>query len=330
MYDIIGDVHGHHEALCALLERLGYVEREGAWRFPGGRRRALFVGDYIDRGPKIPETVDLIHAMVDAGSAEAILGNHEYNTLAWHTAGPDGRPLREHSEARRQQHLQTLLQYGADDNNVPSRFRSVLAWIAQLPMYYENCNLRAVHAVWDATQIATMTSDRPLIDDEFLLASSRHDQPEFRTVERLLKGVEVPLPKEAQYTDKDGETRGKTRVRWWLDYDEIARRYDGSVPLGEVAMPPVDQESSDTLIPTESLRGLPGYEDDRPVFFGHYWLTGTPRPFTPRVACLDYSVANGGVLCAYRFDGERELAADRYVCVAPTSSPPQNPSRDQQ
>jgi uncharacterized protein YecE (DUF72 family) len=47
-YDIIGDVHGHATELVALLRRLGYAERQGAWRHPD--RTAVFVGDLIDYG----------------------------------------------------------------------------------------------------------------------------------------------------------------------------------------------------------------------------------------------------------------------------------------
>lgn len=50
VYDIIGDIHGHAGPLKQLLDRLGYVESDGVWRHPS--RRALFLGDYIDRGPE--------------------------------------------------------------------------------------------------------------------------------------------------------------------------------------------------------------------------------------------------------------------------------------
>ena len=53
-----------------------------------------------------------------------------------------------------------------------------------------------------------------------------------------------------------------------------------------------------------------------PVFFGHYWLQDeTPGRLASTVACLDYSVANGGKLCAYRWDSEQELSDDNFVWV---------------
>ena len=54
---------------------------------------------------------------------------------------------------------------------------------------------------------------------------------------------------------------------------------------------------------------------DRPVIFGHYWLTGAIRLQSPRSACVDYSAGNGGPLVVYRFDGERELGEEKFVWV---------------
>jgi hypothetical protein len=48
-YDIIGDVHGHADALRRLLAELGYAEVQGAFRHDA--RKAIFVGDLVDRDP---------------------------------------------------------------------------------------------------------------------------------------------------------------------------------------------------------------------------------------------------------------------------------------
>ncbi len=56
--------------------------------------------------------------------------------------------------------------------------------------------------------------------------------------------------------------------------------------------------------------------DSRPVFFGHYWLRADrPSRLAANVACLDYSVAKGGSLCAYRWDGENEIDDKKFVTV---------------
>jgi len=110
VFDVIGDVHGQAPALRRLLARLGYVTDGEAMRHP--ERTAVFVGDYVDRGPDSPGVVRLVRAMVEAGAARAIMGNHEWNLLSWHVRHPGSRlPLRSHSEAHRRQLLPTLEQY---------------------------------------------------------------------------------------------------------------------------------------------------------------------------------------------------------------------------
>jgi len=88
-YDIIGDVHGQADKLEALLRKLGYHESAGAWRHP--ERQAIFVGDFIDRGPAQVRSVNIARRLVHAGAALAVMGNHELNAIAWHTPDPRQR-----------------------------------------------------------------------------------------------------------------------------------------------------------------------------------------------------------------------------------------------
>ena len=85
-FDIIGDVHGCGEELELLLARLGYMEARlnGDDRLWGNRtfvhpddRRAVFLGDLVDRGPRILDTVRLVRNMVVNGSALCVPGNHD-------------------------------------------------------------------------------------------------------------------------------------------------------------------------------------------------------------------------------------------------------------
>ena len=75
-FDIIGDVHGCHAELLALLDKLGYDTGASPIAHPNGRR-AVFVGDLVDRGPGVAEVLDTVMSMVQAGSALCIQGNHE-------------------------------------------------------------------------------------------------------------------------------------------------------------------------------------------------------------------------------------------------------------
>ncbi len=76
-FDVIGDVHGCYDELLALLTQLSYVEQPGgAWAHSAGRK-LIFLGDLVDRGPKIPESVRLVMESVKAGHALCIPGNHD-------------------------------------------------------------------------------------------------------------------------------------------------------------------------------------------------------------------------------------------------------------
>ncbi|HEX6702008.1 MAG TPA: polynucleotide kinase-phosphatase [Gaiellaceae bacterium] len=75
-FDVVGDVHGCCDELEQLLAELGYERGEDAYAHPEGRR-AVFVGDLVDRGPRIVDSVRLVKAMVDAGSALCVPGNHD-------------------------------------------------------------------------------------------------------------------------------------------------------------------------------------------------------------------------------------------------------------
>ena len=65
-YDIIGDIHGHADELHALLDILGYGN--GTASHAEGRK-VIFLGDFIDRGPKIREALETVRGMVETGNA---------------------------------------------------------------------------------------------------------------------------------------------------------------------------------------------------------------------------------------------------------------------
>ena len=84
-FDIIGDVHGCYDELVTLLGQLGYVRGGSggerlAWRHPEGRR-AVFLGDLVDRGPRVPDVLRLVMDMVAAGTALCVPGNHDVKLL---------------------------------------------------------------------------------------------------------------------------------------------------------------------------------------------------------------------------------------------------------
>jgi protein phosphatase len=81
-FDLIGDVHGCFDELGQLLEQLGYdLADDGSSATHPESRRAVFLGDLVDRGPKTPAVLRLVMGMVRDGSALCIPGNHEVKLL---------------------------------------------------------------------------------------------------------------------------------------------------------------------------------------------------------------------------------------------------------
>src|SRR5690625_6839473 len=104
--------------LEALLKKMGYRHGGQGYRHDSGR--AIFVGDFIDRGPQQLKTLGLARPMIDAGAALAVMGNHELNAICWHTPDPDrpGDYLRTRTgrlgEKNRTQHGTFLAEVGED------------------------------------------------------------------------------------------------------------------------------------------------------------------------------------------------------------------------
>ena len=127
-FDVIGDVHGCSEELVELLRRLGYRDQrggDGAPPAPGHPegRKAVFVGDLVDRGPDTPGVLRLAQAMVRAGTALCIRGNHDDKLL---------RALRGHP-VKVAHGLERSLQQLA---RVPEMKASAVEFLASLPSHY--------------------------------------------------------------------------------------------------------------------------------------------------------------------------------------------------
>ena len=81
-FDIIGDLHGCFDELTELLRKLGYaVDVAARTATPPAGRKAVFLGDLVDRGPAVVPVLQLVMAMVRAGHALCVPGNHETKLL---------------------------------------------------------------------------------------------------------------------------------------------------------------------------------------------------------------------------------------------------------
>jgi hypothetical protein len=316
-YDVIGDIHGQFDKLKALLRRMGYQQRQGTWHHPN--RTAIFVGDFIDRGPHGVETVQAVRAMVDAGAALAIMGNHELNAIAWHT--PDVRNPGDYLRPRfrqpwgaknRQQHAAFLTQVEPD----PALHADLVEWFLSLPLWLDLEELRVVHACWHKPFIDWLSPrlrDGRYLTQELLIdATTEPEDPAekdsaapsvFKAVEVMTKGIEIPLPSPHRFQDKDGHTRDRVRIRWW---DRAATTY------GEAALLPESDRAALRHMPLPQHVRLDG-GSEKPTFFGHYWMSGVPTLDSATAVCVDYSAGKGGPLVAYRWNRGEPLNADHFT-----------------
>ena len=309
-YDVIGDIHGHGDELLALLENLGY-SHDGV-SYIHENRQALFLGDFVDRGNQQKLVLDTVMAMCSRGAARAIMGNHEFNALAFHTQDP-ARPgvwLRPRSNKNTKQHIAFLNEYLGSDEEL----QKVLDWFMTLPLWLDLPeSLRLVHACWHKPSIETL---EPLLGQghtltpEILVHASDPKRPEYAAVETLLKGRELKLPQGISFEDKDDNHRTEMRIKWW--------QHDPS-SYADLALPPYVVERNPGLNKVVLPDGIEtGYgRTEVPVLFGHYWFEGEPGPVSDNVACLDYSVPRPtGNLVAYRWSGESRLLHENFVSVS--------------
>lgn len=297
--DIIGDVHGCATLLKRLLTTLGYAEdNQGVWRHPS--RRVLFLGDLIDRGPEIVETVDLARRMVTAGQAETILGNHEISALTAFFLRDERRVPRIHKE--------TIEQY----QDCPGCWRDTLKWLLECPLCIETDTFRAVHACWDLSLASQFLKVHPdgHIDRRMLLRASDPQSLSHHVFDRLTRGPQLRLPEGRSMSSRDGVTRRTFRTSFWHPdptfYNDVVFQPD-----------PLPEDIAERPLEDDALRKLVFYGPaEKPLFFGHYWRQGHPSLLAPNLVCLDYSGVKGGELVAYRFDGEQTLDASKLVWVS--------------
>jgi len=308
LYDIIGDIHGHAHELQALLVKLDYARGRDGYRHPDGRK-VVFLGDFIDRGSENRAVLDIVRPMVEEGNALAVMGNHEYNAICYHTRHPEtGEPLRRRGPRSFRQHERFLAEFPVDTPET----RAVIHWFQTLPLYLElEGGARIIHACWHEPTIRCLQAKRGLgsrnqLDEAFLFRSAEDGTQEREAIEILLKGPELELPNGERFEDKDGNPRQHVRIKWWLR--QLRSDRDLANLSGEQRL-----QWPNEPLPIEECYRYP--EDAPPVFFGHYWRRAEDNPFCHNALCLDLSAGLGGHLAAYRLNGELAIVDTNLVMV---------------
>ena len=315
-YDIIGDVHGCAHTLEKLLCQMGYKHTENGYCHP--ERKTIFVGDIVDRGPRIRETLNIVYDMCHSGQAQCVMGNHELYAIAYFTPLLDGEGclngkngdsqyVREHNSHHHRLIAETLEQY----TDHPVEWAKMLKWFQTLPLVIENEHLRVVHACWDEALISQLQQrfEDCVIDEAFIQESANPSSFAAKALARLTRGTSMSLPEGVVIKGGDGIHRTRFRTRFW---SKNPQRY-GDVVFQPDPLP--NNLADEKLSHAEYERLIQYGEQEKPVFIGHYWLQGQPKCLRSNVACLDYSAVKYGKLVAYRFDGESTLADEKFQWV---------------
>ena len=290
---------------------MGYVPHGTSWRAPQGRK-AIFVGDLIDRGPEQVRVVETVRSMVDDGQALCVLGNHEFNAIGWATRrlGTDGNPipesapdawLKKHTARNLGNHAAFLAQV----NEGSALHAGMIRWFRTLPVALDLGGIHVAHAWWNDTLIRQLDERlRDGLDDAFLQAAGVKGSPEWMAMEGVTKGLEAFLPDGMTFVDHSGVVRPEVRLRWWLPKGSSWR-----------AAAFVSDEARERLCDRTPVPDYDGFGEveGAPVFIGHYWMDGPRKPQSSKVACCDYSVPRSRRMVAYRWDGEGELRAANFM-----------------
>lgn len=309
-FDIIGDIHGCEKTLVELLLRLGYRKKDGVYHH--AERKAIFVGDVIDRGPRIRESLAIVKSMVDQGAAHCILGNHEFNAVAYTTVvnneDADSRFLRIHDTRNNRLIQDTLTQFAP----YPEEWRLYLDWFKTLPLFIEHEGFRVVHACWHEASVRYLqnyTGKQVVRLIDILPGILTGNAALLKALDRLTRGTSLKFPDDRFILSRDGIKRTIFRTKFWArepqTYQDVVFQPD-----------PLPSDLSERKLSETEMKKILYYSDEaKPVFFGHYWLKGRPKPQKPNVACLDYSAVKYGRLAAYCWDGESMLSKDKFQWV---------------
>jgi hypothetical protein len=315
--DVVGDVHGHCQALEQLLDLLGY-DADG--RHPAGRR-LLFVGDLGDRGPDSPGVFDLVMRAVAQGGATCLFGNHELPLVdpdageqrkagnAWFFGG-DAAASRDEGD------------FGPFRFADPASRERIRAFCQTLPLVADHPRLRVVHACWDAPSLEFIEQLGAGSTGEVIAACRA------RAAEHLARaGLTERYPAARQALEERRRAQD-----WQPDHGVTVEEQlliDDLVP-GEH----IEQRENPLKFLTSGperpapvpqwlgkkwrfLARVPWWEDavlDRPTVFGHYWRhratsRSSPSTSTPRssatAAAGDWLGPGRLAMCVdYRWPGE--------------------------
>ncbi len=266
-FDIFGDLHGCADELRVLLEQTGW-ERfalpdpdtawgDECWRHSAGRR-AIFLGDLVDRGPHVLDTVRIVRNMVTAGTAFCVAGNHDVKFMRWL------RGKQVQVKHGLEQSIAEVEPLAAEDRSKIASFLDGLVshyvldggnWSSRTPGFARRCTVAAPAAVREFCLYGETTGET----DEFGLPVRYNWASEYRGKATVVYGhTPVPEPEWLNNTvniDTGAVFGGKlTALRYpEREFVSVAAAREYATPIRPFAQPAPDARTSQQISTTCSI-----------------------------------------------------------------------------
>lgn len=256
--DVVGDVHGEYEALMALLLLLGYDE---TGHHPEGRK-LVFVGDLCDRGPNSIRVIYTVRAMVQAGNAFAIVGNHELNLLR--SDAKDGSGWFFDQRVDRDARYQP---FARPDEVQRSE---IVDFLADLPLILEREDLRVVHAAWQSQAVEKVRSVQGITASDLFVQFEAALNESLRADGSYQRYQDAVASNADKLEDPDYPMPFLDAI---AEYDEAGQRGNAI----DVLTSGVERRAAQPFYSGHKWRFVERvawwneYQEDIPVLIGHYW-----------------------------------------------------------
>ncbi len=304
MYDIIGDVHGYASLLKKLLLQIGYTKTENGYSHPD--RKAIFVGDFVNRGPEIRKSVKMIRKMVQNGNAYAILGNHEIYAITYSLKEKDGSFV---VKSKSKDYL-ALNKTIREFSGFKEEWKEAVEWMLKLPLYLDLGEIRVVHACWSDSAIEWL-KDVELkgksANDIFRKVYKKPKSISNKNISLLTKGIDFKMPGNIRIVNNKGVSPRSFRLRWWENPEGMT--FESMSFESKFILPEYE-------IPKHLTPEVQPYPEISPiVFFGHYCRYNGPFIIKPNICCVDSCVAGSKILTAYKWNGEKVLDPNNLIHI---------------
>lgn len=297
-FDIVGDIHGHGNLLEKLLLKLGYSNRSGVFSNP--KRKAIFCGDFIDRGPQNIKAVDIVMKMCANGEAFAIPGNHDLAYVQYHTNLPGSdQTIIPKNPAYDRMFISTSIEF----NRALDFKAQYIDWIKKLPLFIENEYFAVYHGFRSENHKALLTQDNEIMS--FNAALLNFEQYRL-AIDLISKSVSAWVV----YREHDTQKVERIRIKWWKNKERIESLADlfmGKSNLNKITLVESELNAIHKFYPYSS--------NEKPLFLGHFCMREKHGIVQSNICIIDLCVIKTGRLAAYRFDGESILQKEKIVFV---------------